>query len=309
MKFSNEIKVGIALVVAVIIFFVGVRYLQDIPLFKGTHQYTTSFEDAGGLLEGNAVRINGVNVGAVDRVELRSGPNAAHVVFHVQKETVIPQGSTASVGGMALLGVVRLDIQLGPANNPALEEGDHVPGSSEDGLGNLIDRAPAFADRADSLFMDVSTTLDEARLMLANPQSNLQQTLVAIQGTANTLNNLLRSEQERLARVLDGVATLTDNLNGFTGENGDSLRATVQHVNQVLLRLDESLASLASTTVRFDTIMARIERGDGTLGLLINDPSLYHQLDSTLTNLNRILLDFEQNPKRYLKDLKLIDVL
>ena len=73
-------------------------------------------------------------------------------------------------------------------------------------------------------------------------------------------------------------------------------------------RLDRTLASLESTTAGIDAIVSKIEQGEGTLGLLVNDPSLYHQLDSTLTTLNRILLDFERDPKRYLKDLKLVDV-
>ena len=75
-----------------------------------------------------------------------------------------------------------------------------------------------------------------------------------------------------------------------------------------LNRLDRTLASLESTTAGINTIIGKIEKGEGTLGLLINDPSLYHQLDSTLATLNRILLDFQQNPKRYLKDLKIVDV-
>ena len=88
----------------------------------------------------------------------------------------------------------------------------------------------------------------------------------------------------------------------------DSLTATVGNVNQLLARIDRNMASLETATASLSAILGKIDQGQGTLGKLVNDDALYTRLDSTLINLNRILLDFEQNPKKYLKDLKLVDV-
>lgn len=308
MKYGNEIKVGAALVLAALIFYIGVQYFQDIPLFKGTYDLETSFDDAGGLLSGSAVRINGVNVGSVDKVSLRPGSDQAHVRFHVDNGTEIPVGSTTSVGGLAALGVVRLDIELAEPSGTIYRPGDFVPSSEAGLLDQLMGRAPALVGRADTLLGTAATTLTSAQALLASPQSDLNRTLRAIQGSADALNALLRAEQARLGAVLAGVDTLVGNLNAFTGTQGDSLGQAVQNLNTVLARVNANLASLETTTASLDAVVAKIDRGEGTLGLLVNDPGLYNRLDTTLLNLNRILLDFEQNPKRYLKDLKLVDV-
>lgn len=305
MNYSNELKIGVALVLSVLIFYIGIRYFKDLPLFAGTQTFSTAFADAGGLVAGNAVHISGVAVGSVETVSIRAGSDLAHVTFHVDRGIVLPLGSTTAIGGIGALGVVRLEINLGPTDSTAYEPGAFLPSSEEAGLDQLISRAPQIVERADSLLLGATETLGAARTLMADPQSELVQTLAAFQGTANALTTLLRAEQGRIAGVLEGAETLTGNLNTLTR---DSLATTVENVNRLLTRLDGNIASLEATTASLNAILSKIDQGQGTLGRLINDPSLYTRLDSTLGNLNRILLDFEQNPKRYLKDLKLVDV-
>ena len=308
MKYGNELKVGIALAVSIAIFYIGFRYLKDLPFFKGTTEFFTTFEDAGGLVSGNAVRVNGVIVGAVDEVRLVPGDNIARVRFHVDRDLVLPHGSSTAIGGVGALGVVRVDIALG-TESTAYQEGATIPSREEASLGALTDVLGApLAGQVDSVLTGTTATLGAAKDLMTGSQDELRQTLVAVQGGAAALNDILRAEQDRLSQVLDGVAQFTDNLNAFTGDNGDSLRVITQSLTQSLGRLDRTLASLETTTTSLNTIIAKIEQGEGTLGLLINDPSLYHQLDSTFTALNRILVDFQRDPKRYLKDLKVVDV-
>jgi phospholipid/cholesterol/gamma-HCH transport system substrate-binding protein len=304
-KYGNEIKIGVALVLSFIVFYIGIRYFKDLPLFAGTASFRTSFANAGGLVTGNVVRINGVNVGAVDEVSLQAGSDRAHVVFHVDRAVVLTHGSMTSIGGVGALGVVRMEISLGPVDTTAYVPGDFVPSAETSGLDKLIERAPAIIGRADSLILGASETLGAARALMADPQSELMQTLVAIQGSANALNTLLRTEQARIGGVLEGVDSLTGTLNTLTR---DSLTVTVHNVNQLLERIDANIAALEGTTATLNAILGKIDQGDGTLGKLINDATLYTRLDSTLGALNRILLDFERNPKKYLKDLKLVDV-
>lgn len=308
MKYSNELKVGIAIALTVIIFVLGVRYFEDIPLFRGTYELATSFRDAGGLVSGNVVRINGVNVGAVQNVSLNLESGGVDVLFFVDSGIIIPEGSTTSISGISALGAVRMEIKLGPGNNPALQPGAVLPSTESDILTDIMDRAPGIVNSADSILLGLNVTLEEAQGLLGDPQSDLRQTLVAITGTANSLTHVLQSEQAKLSTVLENLASLSANLDSFTTEKGDSIDTVIQNLNDTIDQLDRNLASLEGTTSSLNSILLKVDQGDGTLGLLVNDPSLYHQLDSTLLRMNNVLEDFQRDPKRYLKDLNLIKV-
>lgn len=301
MRYSNEIKVGVAIVVAAVIFFAGIRYFQDIPIFRGSYELYTHFENANGLTAGNAVRINGVNVGSVEDVRLDLAQNRVRVRFRIDRDVTIPQGSYASVSGLSMLGSVSIRIHLGPLDNPAVEPGSALPGQQQDALANLSDRAPELINRLDSTLASVETAFDQAGRQLGQPSSTLQETLVAIQQSASTLDRFLRTEQQHLSAVLDSVAHLTGTLNALADSTGDSLHVTVRSLNDVLARLDR-------TTSNLNDVVAKVNHGDGTLGLLVNDGTLYHRLDSTATNLNGILVDFKRNPGRYLRRMSLIEL-
>lgn len=308
MKYSNELKVGAAIVFAVIVFVVGVRYFEDIPIFGGTYELQTRFDNVGGLAQGSIVRVNGVSVGRVEDVRLGPSPDSVSVWFTIDNRIEIPRGSTTHIAGLSVLGTVQMEIDLGPLTNPAIPPGGFVRSREMGGLGELMDRAPHFVDRADSVLVGVEAIIGGTRALVESPQSNLNRSLQAIENSAAALEILLRTERVRVARVLESVDTLATNLNTFTTENGDSLSAAISQLTQVMNRLDRNLASLETTTATLDAILLKVDRGEGTLGMLINDPALYTDLQGAVANLNRILADFEQNPKKYLKDLKLVDV-
>lgn len=308
MKYSNEFKVGLTIVVAVAVFIIGFRYFQDIPIFSGTYTLHTHLAKADGLTSGNAVTINGVNVGRVEAVRLNPQGPGVRITFEVDNGVTIPEGSVATISGIAALNNVQLEIALAAPGNPAVADGDTIPGRSENTLTDLLDQAPGFVGQADTLLIGANAFIGEARTLLESPQSDLNRTLRAIQGSADALDQLLRAEQAHLSSVLRNVDTLTTNLTAFTGENSDSLALAIQNLNRVLDRLDRNLVMLESTSNTLDDVVRKVNQGEGTLGLLVNDPGLYYRLDSTVTTLNTLLLDFQQNPKRYLKDLNLIDV-
>jgi phospholipid/cholesterol/gamma-HCH transport system substrate-binding protein len=172
----------------------------------------------------------------------------------------------------------------------------------------LADRTPELLGQADSILTGLNGTLGAARVQLAEPGSDLRTTLGAVRGSFDTLNDVLLAEQARLGRVLENVERLSGNLDRTVTTQGDSLGIAVSQLRRTLTQVDQNLASLRAATQGLDTLMTKLNRGDGTLGLLVNDPGLYHRADSTLANLNRLITDFQTNPKRYLKDLKLVDV-
>lgn len=309
MKYSNEVKVGLSIVVAALVFYFGLRYMQDIPLFRGSYVLETRFADASGLGPGNPVRVNGVNVGTVESVTLDPEARRARVRFRVDNSVEIPEGTTASVSGVSALGGVRLTLTLGSPDNPRIPPGGFVPSPpEEDVLAQLSDRVPVLAARTDSLLRSANRTLEEAQTLFDSPSSDVQATLASIRTSADALNQILRAEREQLSQVIANTEALTGELNTLVATNSDSLSATVQRVNRVLDQTERNLVVLQRTSTHLDRLLRKINDGEGTLGRLVNDPDLYLRLDSAATRFNVILDDFQQNPGRYLKDMTLVRV-
>lgn len=309
MKYSNEVKVGLSIVAAALVFYFGIRYMQDIPLFRGSYVLETRFADASGLGAGNPVRVNGVNVGTVESVTLDPEARRALVRFRVDNSVTIPEGTTASVSGVSALGGVRLTLSLGPPDNPRIPPGGFVPSPpEEDILAQLSDRVPVLAARTDSLLRSANQTLEEAQTLFESPNSDVQTTLASIRNTADALSSILQSEQEQLSQVIANTEALTTELRAFMSNNSDSLGLAVTNMNRVLNQAERNLVVLERTSTNLDQLLRKINTGEGTLGRLVNDPSLYVRLDSAATSLNSILDDFQQNPGRYLKDMTLVRV-
>lgn len=316
MRFKNEVLVGTAIVLAVAIAVLGARYLGGIPLFGGGYQLVGVFDDAQGLAPGSAVRVSGVRVGRVERVRL--SPAAQHVVvdMEIDGSVQIPRGARLATGGFSALGDVSIAITPGPRHNPPLAPGDTLlAATSRDLFGLLQDNADRLFGQADTLLTAASGTFSTADRLLDDTQGDLRQTLAALRGTTTTVDQIVRAERDRLASTLRnleaasaGAATLTGDLQRFSETHADSVAIAITALNRTLGRADLALEQLDATTGHLDEILVKLNTGQGTLGLLLNEPDLYHQLDATLTGLNQILADFQADPARYLRELRLIRI-
>lgn len=311
MRFANELKVGLAILVTVAIFIFGIRYLKDIPLFSGTSGYYAVFDDAGGLIAGNPVRVSGVKVGSVTDVVYEQDIDSIRVRFKVDQSIKVPFGTTAEVAGIDALGGVRIDLSLGHHGNPAIAPGGRVDAAPDgaDLLTEVTRRAPDLANKADSVLTNLDATLSATSELLGSPSSDLRQTIGALRGTASALETTIRQESAHLGGILENLESISGSFKHAIDEQGDSLSYAVADMRSSMESLDELMESLKTTTARLDAVAAKIEAGDGTLGKLINDDGLYVHLDSAVVSLNEVLVDFKKHPRRYLRELKIVDIL
>jgi len=308
-KFSNEIKVGITIIAATAIFILGVRYFEDLPLFNSTYDLAVEFNNAGGLIAGNIVRVNGVAVGSVGDVFISEETGKVIAQFHVDRGIPVTEGSYAKVAGFDALGVVRLDLFLGPSDAPRVPEGGYVEGrSAGDLMADLSASAPDMIEGVDEVLDQLGGVLTEANTLLATPESELRQTLQAAQGSVEQIESLLRDERDRIAGILANIDSVTSDLDNAMGPEGAAVSELMDTLNATLDTLNEDLERFGETNDQLQDVLRKINEGEGTLGLLINDDSMYHRMDSTLSALNSLMADFQENPGRYLKEMKLVDL-
>ena len=309
MRYNNELKVGVTLIVTIIVFVLGVRYFQNLPLFRGTYHLVSEFDDAGGLISGNLVRINGVGVGSVDAVFINPETQRVRVEFHVANSIPVTEGSKARIAGFEALGVVRLDVILGPVDAPVIPKGGLVEGTvAADILGSLSEKAPSIMDGIDATLETLNSVLGKAGSLISEPESDIRQTLVSVQQSAAMLDDFLSAERDRLSEILHNMESFTGDMDTFSSENADSLSAVVGNLNQAMARLDRNLKSFESVSASLAEIMRKINDGEGSLGLFVNDPGVYQKMDSVLSNLDALLVEFRNNPDKFMKELRLVDI-
>lgn len=308
-KYSSELKVGITVVVATTIFVLGIRFFQNLPLFAATDVYTVEFNNASGLIAGNTVRVNGVSVGSVKDVFYDPMSQKAHVEFHLNGNIKVPEGSQVRVSGFSALGVVKLEVILGPPGGGVIPPGGKLESKeSPDIMANLTETAPKLLERADSVLASLNEVLVSANTIIADPSSSIQRSLGSVESIVATLDKTMKRDTESLSSILTNLESMTANVDAMTGENRDSIAVLIGNLNASARQMDRMLASVENMTSNLAELTRKINDGEGTLGLFVNDPGVYENLDSMLFNLNELLRSFNEDPGRFMKEMRLIDV-
>lgn len=309
MKYSKELTVGLSLVAAGVIFVLGVRYLEDLPLFRGTYELNTAFESVNGLDRGSAVRVNGVRVGAIEAVRLDPAGENVHVQFHLERDVRVPDGSYATIGGIAALASIHLNVHLGPTGNEEVPDGGFIPGRDEgDVLEMVTEQGPRLAGQVEEVLTNANDALEQAEVLFEGASGNVRPTLAALREATETLSQTLRAEQRSIHETMRNLEAFSDDMAGFSETGADTLNEAVNKLNRSMAQLEQSLASLDRTTRTLDEILAKVNTGEGTLARLVNDPSLYVKMDSTLTTLNALLNELKRDPEKYLRHMAIVDL-
>jgi phospholipid/cholesterol/gamma-HCH transport system substrate-binding protein len=312
---THEIKVGLAILIAALLFFIGIRVLQGLPVLRGTYELHSIFDDAGGLVPGNPVLANGVKVGSVKNVALDPPSLKVHVVMRLDRNVAIPEGSMAEISGLAALGGTSLNIHLSDPSRAPLQDGSFVEGRTSGSFADFTGRIPDLVDRVESVLSGLDATLHDVRSLVGHSRGDIDATLTAFRSAADDARAVMQAERVRIAslmqtaeRALLGVETVAADAHAFAVGNQDTLRIAIQRAGNLLGRMDRAAGELEEMLSRIDVLATRVERGEGDLGRLLQDEGLYARADSAVSQINRILIDFEREPGRYLRHLRAFSV-
>ena len=295
MKLSRELKTGIIVIGGILLFVMGFSYLKSTPLFDNSKTLYAIYPNVGGLQAGTVVSINGYGVGKVNDIKFRDTQGNLIVTFSVSSEFKFSKNSRVELYDTGIIGGKGLQIIPVFDGAPEAQSGDTLLTETRPGLTELAQQklTPLFrkfesaVSDADSVLINVNDVLDtQTKKDLQTAINGLSELMASLNGSAKVLNNILNNNQGKLDSSLTNFRTLTYNF----AKLSDSLNNA---------GLGKTLSSLESTVANLDMIMAKIEKGDGTLGKLMNDKELYTNLNSASRELDLLLQDFRLNPKRY----------
>lgn len=309
LKISNETKVGSLTAIAIVLLIIGYNYLKGNNLLaaRGEKIYAV-FDNVGSLEVSNPVFVKGLQVGTVhDKQESDKNVSRIVVTIKLSKEINIPDNSTAIISSNPL-GTSSIDIKFGNANG-FLKDGDTLNTKSSESLLTMI------KGTLDPTLMRLNHTLetiDSSVRHIGNvfnnaTQANLHALIANLKLTSDELVTVSQSIKTMtdpangsLAKSLKHVETLTDSISSRSGSVARSLD-NVEKVTSSLAKSDMegTVAKLKAATEKLSGILEKIDKGEGSLGLLVNDKKLYNELTSAIYNYKMLAQDLKVHPKRY----------
>ena len=282
---TKEVRIGIAVIIALCVLVYGINYLKGINMFKPSSYFYVKFKNVNGLAKSSPVFADGVRVGIVRDIYYDYN-QAENVVVEVELDTElrIPKGSSAELTS-ELMGGVRMDILL--ANNPREKYaiGDTIPGKLNNGMmesvAALMPQIEQMLPKLDSIMTSLNTILGD---------QSIPATLHSVEKMAANLE--VTSGQLKVLMGRD-IPQLTGKLNTL-GDNFISISDNLKKIDYA-----NTFNEIEQTLANVKIVTEKLNSKDNTVGLLLNDPQLYNNLNATTANAASLLEDLKEHPKRY----------
>ena len=284
--FTKEVKIGIAGIISLCMLVYGINYLKGINMFKPTSYFYVKYKDIQGLAKSSPVFADGFRIGTVREIYYDyNRPGNVSVEVELDKDMRIPKGTHAELV-TEMLGTVKMNLILAVNPNEAYAIGDTIPGTVNNGLMEAVTKTimPQF-ERMLPKLDSIMTSLNK---IAADP--NIPATLKSVRKTAD---NLADATTELRSIMKKDVPQMTKKINTI-GDNFIAISGDLRSINYA-----STFNKIDSTMANVKMVTDKLNRKDNSLGLLLNDASLYNNLSNTGANASLLLEDLKSNPKRY----------
>ena len=293
MKYAREIKVGLLATTCLFLLFFGFNFLKGVNIFSPTNSYHGVYYNLHGLEEQAAVSIRGHKVGQVDAIRYDFTKDSAFTVdISIHTDIDLPQGTRMALVADGLLGGMAIELILPESDENAVQPSDfiahgayiptmYVPGLMESVQGELIAKIASAVQNIDSLVAQVKIQLEGDHLKAS--LANVDRISTDLTGVSAELKRLMAT---RVPSIVNNADTAVANFNIIVADLKDAnLKATVARVDTAVNGVNALLADVRS--------------GEGTLGQLMYNKSLYNHIDAAVLSADSLLTDLKAHPKRY----------
>ena len=283
---KKEVKIGLTGIASLIILFFGINYLKGINMFKPESYYYVEFTNVNGLAQSSPVFANGFKIGIVRDIQYNyDKPGHVVVGMEIDQNMRIPAGSKAELV-TEMLGTVKMNLLLDYTSSGFFAPGDTIAGAANEGIlgaaeKDLLPQIQKMLPKLDSIMGSLNRLLSDPAL--TNTLHNAERITASLDATSKRLNRLMNED----------IPSFTTNAVQIT-ENLETISNSLKNIDyaSTFIKIDSTLQNVQMLT-------AKLNRKDNTLGLLMNDSSLYKNLNATSANAASLLKDFKERPKRY----------
>ena len=307
-KVSNELKIGLVVFFALFIGYMGFRIMKDEPIFSQVNVLYTKFDTVEGLIRGSNVYLNGFKIGTVREMQYLVQEDSALIALNITENIQLPKGSMAQLAAPDFLGSSTIRI-IKSNSTETLEWGSYLKGIQKEGLLNTFtDRGTAISD---SVAVTITLLNEKLRALdFLNQQSsnNVGNALSNVKQTSDYLLEAVKSNTDELNDMIGSARRSLENIEDLSDSSKTSIEQSIKNLEELSVEMSQLTRELSTTSITLNSVLEKIDRGEGSLGLLLNDQSLYVNMDSLSVNLNKLIKAIEEDPKRYLKHLRFIEL-
>ncbi|MEK6449930.1 MULTISPECIES: MlaD family protein [unclassified Myroides] len=288
MKISKEIKTAILVLGAIALFIWGYSFLKGSNIFDNSTKYYVEYDNVEGLTMSSNVTINGLVVGKVSKISLDNKTGKLNVELLMTQKVDIAKSSVATIYSPGLIGgkAIMINPQFGDSNYA--QSGDFIKGELQKDMTDklteeilpLKDKVEAVLANANEMILALNSIMDEKM------QADLKGAVQELNGTLAGANKMIATSGPKLDGTLNNLNTMSTN---FAALSSDLKTLDIQ----------STFTKLDNATTNMDKIMADIQSGKGSVGKLLKDEELYANLTGASKELELLLGDLKNNPKRY----------
>jgi phospholipid/cholesterol/gamma-HCH transport system substrate-binding protein len=310
-KIRKELKVGVVFVLATAILIWGLMYLKGLELLKTSRTFYAVYDQVNGLVAANPVSIKGLKVGQVKKLYFDTkNPKNIIVELYILGDYPIAKNSTARIFSSSLLGSP--EVEIIPGNSMAMaKNGDTLCSTIETTLGQEVNKQLLpLKTKAENLISSIDTIATIVQQVLnKNTRENLveaiehvKQTLANIANTTNNLDTLMDSQRHNLSKIITNVESISNNLQQSNGKITNIL-TNFSNLSDSLskARIPYTISQVNKAVGDLDMVLQKINKGEGSVGQLLNNEQLYKEVEKAAHDLNLLLEDIKANPTKYVK--------
>jgi phospholipid/cholesterol/gamma-HCH transport system substrate-binding protein len=285
--------VGLFVAFGMVASLVVLAVMTDPALFRGRYIVVTRVPDASGIRKGDPVQMHGVNIGRI--LAFKFLPEGVQMNLEIEGEYPIPKDSRVEIKASGLLGGMVADVIQGSSTESA-KGGDVLPGST--GVG-LFDKMDSLAGEADKVAKRVQGLLNDKMVL------DVQGSAAGAHDSLESLQAILKEQRGELKALTASLKRSSEGLEKVA--TGPELERMTKRLDALTERLDGTMTTFDRSAKSLESILARVDKGEGTLGKLSTDEALYKNVSEATANLNKatielnkLLVDFQAHPRKYI---------
>ncbi|HVA99284.1 MAG TPA: MlaD family protein [Bacteroidia bacterium] len=310
MKLTKEVKLGIVVTAALALFIFGFNFLKGRNIFSNPEIVYAVYTHIDGLVEANPVLVNGFKVGHVQDIEMLPDTSGKIIVTFVinDKNARIPKNSVAKIISSDLLGSKAVQIVFGNGAS-FVQSGDTMSAGTEDNLKDAVnkqiqplkDKAENLISSIDSVIIVVQSVFNKGTTTnISKSVESIRQSLQNFEHTSQNLDLLVSSEKGKLSVIFSNIESISTNL----ANNNKKLTNMMNNFSSISDSLAKAnlKSSIDNANIALSNaaeIMKKINQGKGSMGMLVNNDTLYNKLQASADQLDKLFEDIREHPKRY----------